>query len=277
MIVKFKNIKFGEFRHVFGPAKLLSNKITANIDVANKSIFGVAGGHDKFKFWHANIDSICESVDISDGELDQAIARVVILDINNLFNTMSILEDGMDLEFELSKKGPFYETNLITIKKNTIAIKFACANIAVADAFLTDEDKQAKLGEFGPVYKFAITQSQLALIKKLAHTQTLAQSEDHITFSNKNGSLYVHNNVFDYVFEDIQVGSMPDYKFNTQVFVYIDNDNYNVTITQTPTQIDKIVFESLDRDIQFVCSLLIDAEVHDNDAIDEEFNNFFGN
>ena len=272
-VIVLEGIKFQEFKSIFEPAKKLNNKITFKIDVDKLLLYGVSGGFDKFKFWSSNLMTVCSNIQAFPAFDKNKQIKVVVLDMTNLFNTMSVLDDGMNLAFHVELVDNVYEVKYITISKATISIKFACASIHVGDSDMPEETKQSHLSSFGDTYNFALSADNLAKIKRLSSIQTLDTMVQNIIFGSKNGNLYIHNEVFDFEFEDIQVGEMPDYKFMTAVFGVIDNLDYEVTITGTASGINKIIMKSTTRDVIFICSLL--AEVGDATAdIAEQFAEF---
>lgn len=272
-VIILENIKFHEFKSIFEPAKKLNNKITFKIDMHKLLMYGVSGGFDKFKFWSSDLMNICGNIQAFPDFDKHKQLKVVVLDMNNLFNTMSVLEDGMNLSFHVVLVDNVYEVKFITISKDTISIKFACASIHIGDDDMPEETKQSHLSCFGDTYNFKLSTDNLAKIKRLSNIQTLDTMVQNIIFGSKNGNLYIHNEVFDFEFTDITVGNMPDYKFMTAVFGVIDNLEYDVTITGTASGINKIIMKSTTRDVIFVCSLLV--EVSDATAdIEAQFAEF---
>lgn len=275
-VIVLENIKFQEFKAIFEPAKKLNNKITFKIDIDTLKLYGVSGGFDKFKFWSSDLMSVCNNIQAFPSFDKNKQLKVVVLDMNNLFSTMSVLDDGMTLKFHVKLVDNVYEVKFITICKDTISIKFACASIAVGDADMPAETKNSHLSSFGDTFNFSLSTDNLAKIKRLSNIQTLDTVVQNITFGSKNGNLYIHNEVFDYEFNDIFVGDMPDFKFMTVIFNVIDNLDYAVTITGTASGMSKIIMQSTTRDVIFVCSLLADVQDATTD-IEEQFKDFVTN
>jgi hypothetical protein len=274
--ISLEGIKLEQFKHAFSPASLMGNKITFKLDLNLMTMSGVINGFDKYKFWSTKIEDVCSNVQTSDDFNKSFAAKIVVVDIKNLFNVMSLLGDGLSLTFNAELKGHLYDVKSIVISKDSTHIRFACASLNVGEPDMSDEDKQIKLGEFGDTYSFVLSKDNLDKIKRLSSIQTLDTQIDRIAINQKNGKLFISNDVFDKVFDDVSVSTdMPENLFKTSVFGLIDNDSYNVTITSAPNGAKKIMFLSNDRDIQFVSSLLTTVENAEQiDDIEAQFANF---
>ncbi|WIC41401.1 hypothetical protein MA9V1_137 [Chryseobacterium phage MA9V-1] len=270
--VTLKNVDVRAFQRILEPALLFGDQITFNINLESGEIYGFSGGSDKFKFWNAPLTQICEKVEFGDGYTETLPVKTVIMQTRALLNVMNIVGANIDVEINLKKHTLVYEAKGLTLRKDRLTLEYACGLLSVGQPDITEEKKAERLGSFGETHEFEMPVQVLGRIKQLSNIQTLEKKIDNITFTSQDGFLRICNDVFDDVFESIYVGEMPEYKFKTEVFGLIDNDNYNVTITRNPRGIKKIMFFSKDRDIKFVSSLLAKVDdVEDSGDISNEF------
>lgn len=278
--ISLEQLNINAFESALEPAIALDNKITLNIDLNQKNaIYGVSGGHDKYKFWSTKISDICNNITTPDSFDNAYITKAVVLNTKHLLGVIRTIKDNVTLTLHtvFKRTSGAYETIAFTISTNDINVRYACASIAVGQDTMSDEDKAIKLGEYGDTYAFDLDAKLLLKLKQLSGMQTLATPIDYIKFANNNGHLKIYNEIFDFNFSDITVGDMPEFTFKTYILHFIDNDNYTVSITNNPQGVKKIMFLSKDRDIQFICSFLVSADsMNDVESIESEFASFTG-
>lgn len=273
--ISLKNVDIKKLTHALEPALMVDKRITLNIDVENGVLFGFSGGGDKWKFWTTPLSELCEMVEQSADYEPGTIVKAVIMDTKGLIGVMGAVGEKIDIVFNIRKYPLVYESTNLILKKDRLSLNYACGNLKLGQADVSPEEKAIKLGEYGDVHKFDLFAEELKRIKQLSNFQTLEAKVESISIGSKDGNLRIWNDVFDNVFENINVGEMPEYKFKTSVFEFIDNDNYDVTITHTPKGIKKIMFFSKDRDIQFIAGLLVPVSEFANETdIANEFLNF---
>jgi hypothetical protein len=130
--ITLSNVNIDALTSALEPAIILDNKITLNIDLLHKNaIYGVSGGHDKYKFWSTQMTTICKNVTTSD-DFDNAFnIKAVILNTKHLLGIIKTLAEDVSLTFHSIKKSNVYECIALTIATNSISVRYACALIAV--------------------------------------------------------------------------------------------------------------------------------------------------
>lgn len=275
--IVLKNVDVKKLTHALEPALLIDKRITMNIDIDKGLLYGFSGGGDKWKFWSTQLSDFCEQVTQSADYESGMVVKAVIMDSKGLTDVMGKVGDKIDIQFNVRKHPLVYESSHLTLIKDRLTINFACGSLSIGQVDISDEEKEIKLGVYGDTHEFTLFSEELQRIKQLSNIQTLEAKVESISISSKDGKLRIWNDVFDNVFENIEVGDIPEYKFKTSVFAFIDNDNYDVKITRTPKGIKKIMFFSQDRDIQFIAGLLVPvSEFADEKDIANEFLNFKG-
>lgn len=273
--LKLINVDVKALEKAIEPAVIVDNKITLNIDTRTGKIYGVAGGNDRYKFWSKDLSEICESFTVSEDFNHNYVVKTVILNTKGLIATMKVVGEKINVEMSMNPFIDVYDTGFLTLSKDKLQIKYACAPISIGHQDVSDEEKEKKLGSFGDTFEFKFTAEDLKRIKQLSDVQTLDVPVDLINFeSSENGKLRVFNDVFDIELES-EVSGMNEHKFLIELFKIIDNDNYDVAISRMPNGVPKIVFKSTDRDIQFVCSMLVSSDTFaDSNDIEKEFESF---